>query len=116
MRIINKLRRFWLLIKNRLWGTPVPLKTVYLDELPEDLKSGEIYLIGENGFMWSAALICPCGCCLIIQLNLLPDAKPCWRVEINEDDTITLKPSVWSKKRCGSHYFIRQGLINWCFE
>lgn len=115
-RLFKKLRRIWLFIRHSILGTPVPFQTVYVDELPDDLKNGEIYLIGENGFLWSAALSCPCGCRSVIQLNLLPEAKPCWRVETHADDTITLKPSVWSKKGCGSHYFIRNGLINWCFE
>ena len=113
---LKTLRRFWLLVKNRLWGTPVPYETVYLDELLDKLKSNAIYLIGENDFLWSAALMCPCGCGSLIQLNLLPEANPCWQVEAHDDDTITLAPSVWSRKSCGSHYFVRRGLIEWCAE
>lgn len=115
-KLFKKLRRVWLLFKNWLWGTPVPLETVFVDELPDALKGDCVYLIGENGFLWSAALLCPCGCWSVTQLNLLPDAKPCWRVEEHEDDTITLAPSVWSRKGCGSHYFVRRGFIKWCFE
>lgn len=113
---LKKLRRLWLLVKNRLWGTPVPFKTIYFDELPNELKSHSVYLIGENGFLWFAALICPCGCRSVVQLNLLPDAKPRWQVEEHADGTISLVPSVWSRKGCGSHYFVRRSLIRWCFE
>lgn len=112
----KRLRRVWLLIKNRWWGTPVPLKTLYFDELPDKLDDDSVYLIGENDFLWSAALLCPCGCRSIIQLNLLPDVEPSWRVDKYDDDTISLSPSVWSRKGCGSHYFLRHGLIRWCFE
>ncbi len=112
----NKLRRVWLIIKNRLWGTPVPLKTIYVTELPDELKKGYVYLIGENGFLWIAALLCPCGCQAVIQLNLLPDAKPYWRVDEHADCTISLAPSIWSRKGCGSHYFVRRGFINWYIE
>ena len=112
----KKLRRVWLLVKNRLWGTPVPLATVYSDELPDELETDCVYLVGENGFLWSAALLCPCGCGAVVQLNLLPDAEPCWRVDQHGDDTITLAPSVWSRKGCGSHYFLRRGFVKWCFE
>ena len=112
----KKLRRAWLIVKNRLWGTPVPYKTIYLDELPDALESDAVYLVGENGFLWSAALLCPCGCRSVIRLNLLPDAKPCWQIEAHDDDTITLAPSVWSRKGCGSHYFLRCGFVKWCFE
>jgi len=109
----KKLRRIWLIIKNRLWGTPVPLETIYLGELPDKLKKDAVYLIGENGYLWSAALLCPCGCQAIIQLNLLSDAKPCWRVEEHTNGTISLAPSVWSRRGCGSHYFVRRGFIKW---
>lgn len=107
------LRRLWLVVKNRLWGTPVPLETVRVPELPDELKPQNLYLIGENGFLWIAALVCPCGCQSVIQLNLLPDAKPCWRVEEHDDGTVSLAPSVWSRQGCGSHYFVRRGLIKW---
>lgn len=114
--LLNKLWRVWLIIKNRLWGTPVPFKTIYLDELPDELESDAIYLIGENGFLWSAALLCPCRCGAVIQLNLLPDAEPCWRVNEHGDGTVSISPSIWSRKGCGSHYFIKRGEIKWHLE
>jgi hypothetical protein len=112
-KLQKKLRRIWLIIKNRLWGTPVPLETIYLDELPDQLKKDIVYLIGENGYLWVAALLCPCGCQAVIQLNLLTDVKPCWHVEEYFDGTVSLAPSVWSRRGCGSHYFVRQGFIKW---
>ena len=112
----KKLRRGWLIVKNRLWGTPLPLGTVYLEEMPDELETDSIYLVGENDFLWSAALLCPCGCRSVVQLNLLPDAKPCWRIETHSDDTVTIAPSVWSRKGCGSHYFVRRGFVKWCAE
>lgn len=112
-KLRKKLRRVWLIIKNRLWGMPVPFETVYLDDLPDTLKKDVVYLVGENGHLWSAALLCPCGCQAIIQLNLLPDAKPCWRVEEHLDGAVSLTPSVWSRRGCGSHYFVKHGLIKW---
>ncbi len=55
----KRLRRLWLIVKNRLWGTPIPLKTVRVPELPDELQPKNLYLIGENGFLWIAALVCP---------------------------------------------------------
>ncbi len=114
--LLNKLRRVWLIVKNRLWRTPVPFKTVYLDELPDKFENNAIYLIGENSFLWSAALLCPCGCGSVIQLNLLSDSEPCWRVEEHFDSTVSISPSVWSRKGCGSHYFIKRRKIKWYLE
>ncbi len=116
LNLRNKLRRVWLIVKNRLWGTPVPLETIHLDELPDELKSDAVYLIGEKSYLWSAALLCPCGCESVVQLNLLPDAEPCWRVVEHADGTVSLAPSIWSRCGCGSHYFLRRGIIKWQVE
>lgn len=116
LNLRNKLRRVWLIVKNRLWGTPVPLKTIHLDELPDKFNGDVIYLIGEKSYLWSAALLCPCGCESFIRLNLLPDAEPCWRVNEHADGTVSLAPSIWSRRGCGSHYFLRRGIIRWHFE
>lgn len=112
----NKLRRFWLIIKNRLWETPIPLETIRVSELPDQLRAGQIYLIGENDFLWIVALLCPCGCDSAVQLNLLPDAHPRWRIDNHSDGTVSLTPSIWSKRRCDSHYFIKRGFIKWTVE
>ena len=57
---------------------------------------------------------CPCGCGRVLHMNLLPDERPCWRVTRNVDGTVTLHPSVWRKKDCGSHFWLRNGRIRWC--
>ena len=112
----KKLRRLWLVFKNRLWGKPIPFETVHVSELPDNLLSSNLYLIGANAFLWIAALLCPCGCQSVIQLNLLPDAHPCWKVREHKDATVSLAPSIWSRKGCESHYFISQGLVKWAVE
>lgn len=114
--LTKKWRRLWLRVRNRFWGTPIPFETICVPELPEEIQAGRLYLVGENGFLWIAALICPCGCQSVIQLNLLPEAKPCWRVEEHADGTASLAPSVWSRQGCGSHYFVRRGFIKWHIE
>jgi len=58
----KKSRWLWLVIKNRLRGTPIPLETIRVPELPDKLQPERLYLIGENGFLWIAVLLCPCGC------------------------------------------------------
>jgi len=112
----KRLRRLWLVVKNHLWGTPIPLETVRVPEQPDEFRAGNLYLIGENGFLWIAALLCPCGCQSVIQMNLLPEAKPCWRVEEHSDGTVSLSPSIWSRKGCDSHYFVRRGFVKWHIE
>lgn len=112
-RFRRTLWRLYYKIKRFVLKQPKPFQPVRVAELPDNLKSERIYLVGENEYLWSAALLCPCECGSVIQLNLLPDAKPCWRVEEHEDETVSLYPSVWSRKGCGSHYHVRRGLIKW---
>lgn len=47
-------------------------------------------------------------------MNLLPDERPFWRLVQNKDGAVTLHPSVWRTKDCGSHFWLRNGRIHWC--
>lgn len=83
------------------------------DDLPEKLEKHRVYILGEPSDPWAVALECPCGCRAIIQLNLLREAKPRWEYSISYNRAITIKPSVWRKAGCKSHFFIRKGKIVW---
>lgn len=87
---------------------------VRVDEMPDALKPFTVYLCGEGEYLWAAAMICPCGCKEVISLNLLKAARPCWGVHGHKDGTVSLHPSVWRQKGCRSHFFLRQGRIDWC--
>jgi len=93
-----------------------PLKTVHIEELPEVLNPTVVYVLGEGKYRWFVAMICPCGCGATLQMSLLPDAKPQWKLIKHDDDTITLQPSIWRKVGCRSHFFLRRGMIQWCLE
>lgn len=98
------LLRAWLTKKN--WGI------VRVDELPDILKQGSLYLIGE-GAPWSAALLCPCSCRDTIQLSLLDDDSPRWRLLLNGDGLPTLVPSIRRTRGCHSHFLLRGGRVVW---
>ncbi len=59
-------------------------------------------------------MVCPCGCRETLFLNLLQDEFPNWKWRIGADGTVTLTPSVWRKIGCKSHFFLREGMIQWC--
>jgi len=98
------------------WFEPTPSLFVcaVTEEIPDRPKPSTVYLCGENGNYWAAALLCPCGCGETIQLNLLTQARPCWSVQQHADGVASIMPSVWRKKGCGSHFFIRNGRVDWC--
>lgn len=98
----------------RVWPRPYRAKAV-ADTLPKKLRRRVLYVVREDGFDEKAAMICPCGCGEVLQMNLLPDERPCWTLTTHGDRTVSLAPSVWRKKKCGSHFFLRRGRIEWRF-
>ena len=111
-KLLSRLLRLW----NWLWGRPTPLRTQHELDMPERVKAGVLYLIGEGEHLWSAAFLCPCGCGETIQLSLLDDSRPRWKVQEHADGTSSLTPSVWRIRGCQSHFFVRRGLIDWVPE
>jgi hypothetical protein len=82
--------------------------------LPAQLDPHKLYVVGQNGHWWHVAMICPCGCKATLFMNLLPDEDPFWTLSEEADGGASLHPSVWRKIGCRSHFFLRQGRIQWC--
>lgn len=93
---------------------PPTLRCARVEDLPEELVPATLYLVGEGRHQWAAAMVCPCGCQDVIQLNLLAQARPAWSVQEYPDDTISIFPSVWRTKGCRSHFIVRRSRIEWC--
>jgi hypothetical protein len=85
-----------------------------VEDLPDAPAARTLYIVGEEPHAWAAAMLCPCGCGDPIQLSLLEEASPSWRVIKEEDNTMSLMPSVWRRKGCQSHFFLHHGKILWC--
>lgn len=83
-------------------------------ELPDVLNARKIYVAGEGGYLWFAAMMCPCGCGEVLYMNLNPQSRPLWRVEIHRDHTVSLFPSVNRTVGCHSHFYVRKGEVQWC--
>lgn len=115
IRLVTRLLgRVWLWVTTWSRGAPKRLRTIHLEELPEQLDAGVVYVLGEGPHRWFVALLCPCGCGATVQVSLLADAKPRWHLLEHPDKTISLHPSVWRKVGCRSHFFLRNGCIQWC--
>jgi len=110
----------------RLWKSPFKLfrrragsrRALYrleaVEDLPEEPAPHILYVAGEGEYAWAAAMLCPCGCGDAIQLSLLEDARPHWTVKREQNGTPSVMPSVWRRKGCRSHFFLRRGRIVWC--
>ncbi|WP_248306350.1 DUF6527 family protein [Devosia oryzisoli] len=57
---------------------------------------------------------CPCGCGATIELMVIPEARPRWSITTDAQRRPTLHPSVWRKTGCKSHFWVREGRIQWC--
>lgn len=91
-----------------------PYRTVIVNGyLPMKLKKRILYVVEEDGYEEQAAMLCPCGCGRVLQMNLLPDERPCWKVTRHADGSASLHPSVWRKKGCHSHFVFRNGRVKW---
>ena len=88
-------------------------RTVHVEDIPDVFQREKLYVAGEDGYAWSAAMLCPCGCGEVLEMNLLPDARPCWKLSESPDHLATLHPSVWLKSGCASHFFVENGKIRW---
>jgi hypothetical protein len=121
-RVAEVLRWLWsalLFFPRRLaglWSTPKPrpIRYIKVEDFPATLESAKVYLAGDGTNLWGAAMICPCGCGEVIELNLLKQVRPCWSAEEHPDGTVSLAPSVWRQKGCRSHFFLRRGGVEWC--
>jgi hypothetical protein len=103
-----------LLDRGLAWRRDGPFKMAVTSDLPRVLVPGVVYVLGENGYRWSAAFRCPCGCGATVQLNLLPEARPRWTLTVHDDRSVSLRPSVWRNAGCRSHFVMRHGRIEWC--
>jgi hypothetical protein len=89
------------------------LTVVGTDEMPAKPSARNLYVVGERGEDWYAAMVCPCECGALIELNLIPPGRPSWRLTTDQDGSPSLSPSVWRQIDCRSHFFVRRGRIIW---
>lgn len=93
--------------------TAIKYKFEFTGDLPEVIPNQTIFIIVEDKIPDSLVFKCPCGCHTDIYLNLLKDAKPRWHYRITKKNKINISPSVWRKVGCKSHFFFRDGRIDW---
>ncbi len=103
----------WLL---KLAESVLPARSMMViegEELPVKLPRRDLLLLRDGGEDWSVAMRCPCGCGQKVELALIPEAKPRWKLRLEPDKSPTLSPSVWLREGCCSHFFVRRGKVEW---
>jgi hypothetical protein len=107
--MLQKLLKWFL----KLFGREKLYKYQFVDDVPDQMRSGTVYLVGNQGYYWQTVMICPCGCQQALYMNLMDDYDPYWKYTIH-GKTISLSPSVNRLVGCKSHFFLRSGKIEWC--
>lgn len=101
----------------RLWRWAFYRQTLYrachVEEAPDTLEKWTVYIVGADGYDWSAVMACPGGCGKALEMNLLPTATPVWAVREDNTGIVSLDPSVWLKTGCKCHFFLKNGVIDW---
>ena len=113
MTIWQNILGFWLWLLTWLGLRTPTFRAVHVADIPDRLAVEKLYVAGDDGYAWSAAMLCPCGCGSTLEMNLLTDAQPCWTFSETPDGLATLYPSVWRKIECHSHFFLQNGRVRW---
>lgn len=95
----------------RIFDTPYGVE--YVEDPVEAPKNKCLYVIGTELEPWQIEFLCPCGCMDKIVLPVNNETSPRWKIQIKKRIP-TLSPSVFRSKGCRSHFFMRQGKIEWC--
>jgi hypothetical protein len=110
MNLFRKLRLFWRNLRRRRRIARV-VRVESMADVPRKLK-GELYIVVGSRPKW-AILACPCRCGERIDVNLMENRQPSWRLSADGKE-VSLHPSLWMpKEKCGSHFWIRQNRIDW---
>lgn len=103
-----------LLLRVLEWALPArTLSVLQGDALPQKLPRRGLILLRDGSEDWSIGLMCPCGCGQRIELPLIQEAFPRWKLHVELDGTPTLEPSIWLQGGCRSHFFVRCGKVEW---
>ncbi|MBK6940905.1 MAG: hypothetical protein IPH13_12015 [Planctomycetes bacterium] len=84
-------------------------RTVLEADIPTLLQKDTLYLAGDRGEFWFAAMHCPCHCGDVIHLSLLKSDTPSWSVTLGDLGEATLRPSIWRRQGCKSHFWFVNG-------
>jgi hypothetical protein len=84
-----------------------------VEDFPENVEMGLVYIVGAKGHEWLAAFRCPCGCGDVIQLNLLKGSHPRWRIIYYKKRKFSISPSIDRIVNCKSHFTLVKGEIRW---
>ena len=91
-----------------------PYSVKFIEDPVDKPAKKVLYVVGNIDEPWQAEMLCPCGCTQKIVLPLNNETSPRWTLKVNDSNIPSIHPSVWRSKGCKSHFFLRDGYIQWC--
>lgn len=110
---IRQVARWWRRRRRRLRLSQVQL-IASATQVPGKLAAGEAILVGTHGALKWLVLGCPCRCGEVHWVSLMPSDRKRWSAVLSEAGLLTVDPSLWSATHCRSHFWIREGRVDWC--
>ena len=81
----------------------------------ETLPIGQVVAEEQDGRLHCVIYSCPCGCGDLQAINTQGSHLPkSWDGSFDDQNRLTLSPSVNRTSACLSHYFITNGVVQWC--
>jgi Family of unknown function (DUF6527) len=62
-------RRVGLWLQDKYFARWGRFHVVEDEDLPDEASPGKLYLVGEDGRYWIAAMRCPCGCSTLLEIH-----------------------------------------------
>lgn len=107
----------WLLVQLRLIQAP-DFVALTIPDHPElsDMRPGKIYIVGGKGYQKWGYFRCPADLSEIVQLSLMENRRPRWKINTDLLGRPTVHPSVRQLDGSFAHFWIKKGKINWCAD
>jgi len=75
------------------------------------LKEGALVIVMPGERPKSLKFLCPCGCGVVVSINLIPESGKAWEMGVEPKYGISLWPSVWLDTGCCSHFILRRNKV-----
>ena len=75
-----------------------------------------LYITANSRLCKWASFRCPGGCGKTVRLQLAPSASPRWTIKTDWLGRATIFPSILQLTRCGCHFWVEDGCVNWCVD
>ena len=107
----------WLLVALRFARRPELMATLVADHPdPDAMRVGMIYIVGGASYRKWAYFKCPADHEEVIQLSLMPERRPHWKITTDILGRPTIHPSVRQLDGSYAHFWVKNGRIDWCAD